>query len=83
MYERGSPHLRVFHRGFTLKEPTMDAFCSQCNSPISCNPGNDCWCSTLPHTLPVPDPETTGCLCRTCLTRKQELREAAVEKGRQ
>jgi hypothetical protein len=48
----------------------MNTVCSQCNAPMSCSPGHDCWCSTLPHALPVPDQETTGCLCRDCLTKK-------------
>ena len=51
----------------------MNAFCTQCNSPISCNPGHNCWCSDLPHTLPIPDPGTSGCLCRNCLTSKLDL----------
>ncbi len=76
---RWSKEISVGGRGFTLKASIMDAFCSQCNSPISCNPGHDCWCSDLPHTMPVPGSGTSGCLCRTCLTKNQGLHETAAK----
>jgi len=54
----------------------MNAFCSQCNYPMTCTPGHDCWCAGLPPALPVPDQGTSGCLCPNCLTSKLEsLRE--------
>jgi hypothetical protein len=40
---------------------------------MSCNPGHGCWCSDLPHALPVPDHGTTACLCRDCLITKLNL----------
>lgn len=46
----------------------MNTVCSQCNAPMSCDPGHGCWCSGLLHALPVPDEGTTGCLCRERLT---------------
>ena len=54
----------------------MDTICSQCNAPMPCDPGHECWCSNLPHILPVPDHGTTGCLCRDCLTTKLDLQAA-------
>lgn len=32
----------------------MKAVCSQCNVPMSFNPGHDCWCSDLPIVLEDP-----------------------------
>ena len=51
----------------------MNIFCSECNAPMSCAPEGGCWCSDLPHALPVPDQGTTGCLCRDCLMTKLDL----------
>jgi hypothetical protein len=51
----------------------MITFCAQCNAPMSCDPGHDCWCSNLPYTLPVPAEGTTRCLCRDCLITKLDL----------
>jgi hypothetical protein len=48
----------------------MNTVCSQCNAAMTCEPGRSCWCSDLPHALPVPDQPTTGCLCRECLMAK-------------
>ena len=48
----------------------MNTVCSQCNEAMSCDPGNGCWCFDLSHALPVPDPATTGCICRDCLVTK-------------
>jgi hypothetical protein len=54
----------------------MNAFCSQCNAPMSCYPGHNCWCCDLPHALPVPDQGATGCLCKDFLTKKLKLHAA-------
>jgi hypothetical protein len=51
----------------------METSCSQCNATISCEPEHGCWCADFPHVLPVPDEATTGCLCRSCLTKRVEL----------
>jgi hypothetical protein len=54
----------------------MDTICSQCNARMSCDPGHECWCSELPHALPVPNPGTTG-----CLAQHDECREASKDRS--
>jgi len=44
---------------------------------MRCDPGDGCWCAELPHLLPVPEVATKGCLCRNCLIKQMEQREAA------
>jgi hypothetical protein len=51
----------------------MNTVCSQCNAAMTCEPGHSCWCSDIPHALPVPDQATIGCLCRECLIKKLNL----------
>jgi hypothetical protein len=48
----------------------MQTLCSQCQTPMTCNPEGGGWCADLPHLIPVPEPRTKTCLCRACLIKK-------------
>jgi len=37
---------------------------------MDCQPEGGCWCAELPALLPVPAPESAGCLCRSCLEER-------------
>ncbi len=49
----------------------MNQPCTACNVMMSCSADQHCWCSSLPHALPViNDNLPTACLCKNCLAKK-------------
>jgi len=56
----------------------MQKNCAQCGSAMTCQPEGGCWCAELPHIPLPPDLESTGCLCRACLTEKIKAAEASL-----
>jgi len=43
--------------------------CAQCGKEFSCGHPGTCWCSDLPHIMPVDDGAL--CYCRQCLIKMQ------------
>jgi hypothetical protein len=50
---------------------------------MTCKPEGGCWCTELPHCVPMPASEGEGCLCRKCLLAKMEsLRKVHQRQNR-
>ncbi|HEV2631248.1 MAG TPA: cysteine-rich CWC family protein [Pseudolabrys sp.] len=49
--------------------PVRTVICARCGAAFACGLSAECWCTSLPARLPLPDDKTEDCLCPDCLRR--------------